>query len=242
MVSKSNSFRRAIPAFGLALIASLALSAVAAGSASAATQHWYACEPNGGSKSYEDSACSKEVTPGLGSYGMIKLWEGTSTPSAMTGTTGFTLKVRWFSIQVEINCSTQTSSEGTVENPTGKGAGTANGTLSFSGCTVAKPSNCFHKAPITIAVKGEATEFGGKPAVKFTPVGGGFDLTFEGEKCPLKEKVFPISGSFTGIQNSATLLEFTQASSALKAGTEPVTLEGTSKMETSKGERLKLAP
>jgi hypothetical protein len=242
MIGKSSSFKRAIPAFGLALIASLALSAAAAGSASAATQHWYSCQFGEGSLKYEDSACSKEVSPGFGSYGLIKLWEGTPTPFAMNGTTGFTLKWTLNKVTAEINCSTQKSEGGTVENPTGKGAGAAHATLLFSSCTVAKPSHCFVHNPIAIGVNGEATEFEGKPAVKFTPSGGGFDMVFEGGECAWREKIFSIYGTFTGIQNSTSSFEFTQASSAMTIGPEPVTLVGTSKMETSAGERLKLAP
>lgn len=238
MVSKPSWLRRAVPAFGLALIASIALSAAAAGSASAATQHWYVChatKPTFGH--FEDQFCSKAVKSG-GNYEQEKLFGVTGL--AMNGTSNFTLKWK-VGGQFKVSCSSQSISEGTIENPSGGAAGTAHGTLLLSGCNVVEPSGCSVHNPIGIKVSGEATEFNGQPAVKFTPVGGGFELSLEGAKCAFRGDSYLFFGSFTGIY-AAGSLEFTQASSALTVGAQPATLEGTSKIETSKGEALKVAP
>jgi hypothetical protein len=248
MVRRPRSFKHAISAIGLALVASLALGALAAGSASAANQHWYSCQYVGAKKgSYEDQFCSKEVPVESGSYALTKLKAGVPEGFALNGTTSFTFKWSIYSLQFEIKCTTQKSENGTIENPVGGGAGTARLTFLFSSCTVVKPSNCTVKQPITLEFKGEATEFEGKPAVKFVSVGGGealFTLSLEGEKCAGKGKSFVFYGSFAGIANNdSSSLEFTQASTAgITIGGKSASLEGTSKMETTSGKTLRLAP
>jgi hypothetical protein len=244
MIRKRRSFKRAIPAIGLALLASLALSAAAAGSASAATQHWHSCKFNGGAKNYTDSACSKETFEATGSYGLVEIGTGPQA-LAMNGTSPFTLKFKITGISVVINCSTQ-SGNGTFENPSGKAAGTAQLTFLLEGCAVAEPSNCTVKRP-EMGLKGVATEFGGKPAVKFSPTGEGetiLEISFEGAKCGLNGVLVKLKGSFTGIQSSSGGFEFTEASSALTYGSakSPVSLTGTSKLANAAGEALKLAP
>jgi hypothetical protein len=241
MISKARTSKRALTAFGLALVASLALSALATGSASAATQYWNVCK-EGGNGTYLDSVCSEEAIPsGSGGYGLSRLWAGTPTSSVMTGTTGFTLSWTLSGIKVQVNCSQ--AAEGTVENPVGGGAGAGKFNLTLKNCTVVKPSNCT-VGPISMSLNSTATEFGGKPAVKFAPSEGVvlFTLNLQGSKCVFGGTYFEISGSFTGILNSSSLFEFTGASSAMQIGGNAVTLTGTSKMEDASGRRMKVAP
>jgi hypothetical protein len=244
MASESRSLKRLIRAFGLALIASFALTGIAAGSASAATQHWYRCQSfkyeNG---DYKDPACSEAAGQGTGAYGLIKLNEGTATSFAMTGTTGFTLKWKLGGSDNEITCATQTSTESTVKNPVGGAAGTAFMRFELSNCTVVKPTGCTVSQPFGAILNGEATEFGGKPAVKFTAYESVnlFEIHFEGA-CSWSGLSFNVRGSFTGIMGKNGSLEFTEASSSMTIGGNSAKLLGTSKVQTALGESLVLAP
>jgi hypothetical protein len=218
MISKRKSFRRAIPAFGLALLASLALGAVAAGSASAATQHWY--------------------------VGGTKLAEGTPTAVAMNGTAPFFVAWKIAGLEFEVKCTTQKGG-GTIENPVGGGAGVAAGTQpTLSGCTVVRGGKqCSVTDPISISAQvNNATEFEAKPAVKFAPAGTVFFELWIGGTCPWNGS-FNFNGSVTSIANNATSsLEFTKASSALFVGGNKATLVGTSKLETTGGATVTVAP
>jgi hypothetical protein len=218
MIGKRKSFKRAIWGFSLALVASLALSAAAAGSASAATQHWYA--------------------------GGTKLAEGTSTNYTMKGTTNFVFTVYVNgSFLPQITC-TSMESKGTMENPTGGGAGVLNSNnFEISNCTYKKIKSCSGyivvKSPYSVA-----TEFGGKPAVKFTESYSEFIvLVMQGTECLLNSMSF-FGGSFTTTVNNATSsLEFTAAGSEITYSHSGKTrLEGTSKIETTGGQAVTVAP
>ncbi len=255
MVSKPRSLKRMIPAFGLALIAALALSAVAAGSASAATQNWYSCKNVGaGSGLFEDAACSKEG--GSKAFAWTKLATKTPTGFKMSGSSGFTMEVPFGGgIGVTIGCSGQ-ASEGTIENQAyGKGTvgvlSEAKASFILSGCTVTKPEGYGCVVPSTLhfeQMAGEATEFEGKPALKFSPLnGGGVLITFTISGCSGGAGLFngehQMKGTLTGIANSSTSsLEFTKASSKISQFGIAGAFVGTSKMETTAGEALKLAP
>lgn len=246
MVSRPKSLRRVLPAFGLALVASLALSAIAmAGSASAATQNWYSCKNVGAGKgAYEDPACTK--AGGTKTYAWDKL--ATATSFKTKNTVPFTFKLNISLTTIEFKCSSVVG-EGKLEN-TVSGGNTSSFPLSLTSCTVTKPiKNCSLAEPLTIGVVGQATEVGGVPAVKFSPTVGtilfGFEMLNAGAgSCPFNHNHFYIEGSLTGIMNNATSsLDFTSTSSALTYGGKPnATLVGTSKLETSAGEALKLAP
>ncbi len=212
-------------------------------------EYWYSCQYVGpkGKGPYEDSFCSKEVKEG-GTYKLNKLT--TSTGFALKGTSSFNVKLNFAGVIFTVSCTTQ-SAEGTIENPTGGGAGTAAvSKLTLSGCTVTEPkgSGCeLVGSAINMSLKGgEATEFEGKPAVKFSPQGGEplFTFAFEGCTSPGFNGAYSVTGSFIGIANSATSsLEFTKASTGqLLWGGQHAWLEGTSKMETKAGEGLQIAP
>ena len=220
MIGKRKSFKRAIPAFGLVLVASLALGAIGVASASAATQHWY--------------------------VGGTKLAEGTKTNVTLKGTTNFYFAWTNGSSTWEAKCTSQTG-ESTIENPTGGKAGTyaASGT-SLSGCTRVRPAGVkgcqIPGGTIYLGAYGADTEFESKSAVEFLPVGGSF-ADFWLDECPGGVGHIIISGSFTGIANNATSsLEFTKASSSLIVFAHPATLVGTSKLETTGGQTVTVAP
>ena len=224
MVSKRRSSKRTISALGLALVASLALGAVGVASASAATQHWY--------------------------VGGTKLAEGTPTSVTMKGTTSFSLFFTYGGGVFEFKCTSQ-NSEGTIENPTGGSAGTdSKGPFKLSGCTRVRPlgsKGCqIQNGEVNISTSGVATEFESKSAVTFGPQEGSlfFSIGFEGSNCALPTLL--VSGSLTGIANNATSsLEFTKTSSKIYWGgneANPITLVGTSKLETTSGQTVTVAP
>jgi hypothetical protein len=215
MISKRRSPRLLKSTLGVALAASLAFGVVGVASASAATQHWY--------------------------VGGNKLAEGVPTSVAMKGTTQFFLRWSLAKANYEIRCTSQKGG-GTITNPAGGGAGTTGATqFILSGCTFfGGGKNCAVSETIESTVYGGAVEFEGKPAVEFSN-GAVFEPPFYGQGCLAKVIVF--TGSFTGIANSATSsLEFTKASSAMSVGGEKATLEGTSKLETTSGKAVTVAP
>jgi hypothetical protein len=222
MVSKRNSFRALMPALGVALVASLVLAVVGVASASAATQHWYV-----------DGS---------------KLAEGTPTNVTIKNTTNFNLGWTYVGGQKwEFKCTSQ-NGEGTVENPVGGGAGSTTTKFTLNGCTRVAPSGeagwCkLSGGAIAMEVNGgTATEFEAKSAVKFNPFGGQF-TEFWLTNCPLER--ITLSGSFTGIAAKGPtgwVFEFTKASSAMSWGPYPATLVGTSKLETTTGKSVTIAP
>jgi hypothetical protein len=242
---KPRPLKRMISAIGLTLLASLAIGAIGVASASAATQHWYTCKNVGEGKGPYAPFCGKEGPPF--SYKLSKLPEGSPTGLTMNGTTNFALNWTISGAPFAISCSSQ-SGEGSIENPTGGLAGKAY-TTSFvlSGCTVSSPpaSGCkvkTGKIPFFVYAN-SATEFEGKPAVKFAPSSSLTEFSFEGCVNKALNTTRQFNGTFTGIMNNETSsLEFTKASSNIVFAGGKVTLEGTSKIETSAGDTLRLAP
>jgi len=222
MVCKPRSFKTLIGTFGVALMASLTLGAVGVASASAATQHWY--------------------------VGGTKLAEGTPTSITPKGTTSFNLAWKFQGINFEFKCTSQ-EGNGTIENPAGGGAGTDYGSsLVLSGCKGVRPVGApceIIGGSINMGTNGVADEFEAKPAVKFSQLGSAFtEIWLSG--CSYKAyNPYVLEGSFTGIANSTTSsLEFTKASSAIHFGAfqYPVTLVGSSHLETTGGQTVTVAP
>ncbi len=223
MVSKSRTSRRAISAFGMALVASLALSVVGVASASAATQYWY------------------------GEKG--KLSEGKPSGFTMAGSSTFVMYWIAPAGTHPVTCTVQ-KSEGTVENPVGGAAGTAKASsFVLSNCTMTTLPGCKVKegkiemVPLK-AVTTEATS-GLKtyPAVEFSPQEGTllFYLTLTSCSQSGYNISWPFYGSFIAISKTGFALEF------LKQGTMhwsagPAQLTGTSKLLTTGGEGLYIAP
>jgi hypothetical protein len=224
MIRKRRSLKHML---GVALVVSLAFAVVGVASASATTQHWY--------------------------VGGTKLAEGTPTGFTMKNTTDFTFR---FSIgggvEFVFKCTSQ-NSEGVIENPTGGGAGNFKSAMQFtlSGCTRVTPlgkEGCqIQGKTIYMTLSGTATEFESKSAVTFTEWesnGKLFSIWMEGENCIFKGNGLTFYGSFTGIANNPTSsLEFTKASSAFSwGGKYPASFSGTSKLETTTGKTVTVAP
>lgn len=244
MNSKPRPLKRMISAIGLTLLASLAIGAIGVASASAATQHWYMCKNVGAGGGAYAPFCGKVGLPF--SHELSKLPAGSSTGVTMNGTTGFALNWTISGAPFAISCSSQ-SGAGTVENPTGGLAGKASiSSFVLSGCTVSSPTGGCKvktgKIPLLVNT-GSATEFESKPALSLAPSGSLAEFSFEGCSSGGLNQNYKFTGKFTGIMNNETSsLEFTKASSGIFYGAQKVTLEGTSKIETSAGDTLRLAP
>jgi hypothetical protein len=242
---KPRSTRRLIPApaLGLALVAALLLSGLAAGSASASTQQWYSCKNVGASGAYTDAACQSQ---GKGNYDWSKL-TSTGTNFSLAGSSNWTLAATIAGLKATITC-TGSSAAGPIANSGPSGAG-ALSTASFSltGCTAKWQTGCtevneFVGGGISFkSLKGEATVFGSSPAVKLSPAEG----TSLGE-FKIKCDKATITGNMTeflyGVVNSKTSsLEVTEAGGAsLKVNNAKATLLGTAGIETEAAEKLRL--
>ena len=250
MVSKRSSLKRWAPAFCLALIASLLLSGLAAGSASAAPQHWYSCNDTGVGK-YTDGTCQTE---GAGGYGWVEL---SSTPSSFTlkGST-FTMTATLGGASGTLSCA-NAGATGTLANPSGAVAGTlsteAASSLLLSGCewTLKTGKACGLIAGggniQFVALSGEALEQAdGSRVVNLQPASGTTLATFAIDPgvCYKNKVNVTLSGSFRGIVNPASSsLEFTEASSgtAFKANGATAKLVGTTSIDgTAEHFKLKL--
>jgi DNA-binding beta-propeller fold protein YncE len=207
----------------------------------AGTQHWYSCSKGGGSLNYTDSACTEETYPGIGSYGLVKFTEGSAQEVNVKGTSAFNITWENWGMLFEVKCSGATSEESTVENPTGKGAGTFHGRILLTGCSLGGSIECSLKWQPSLFVNGEGTEYESKPAVRFVPSSGSYLFTVETKACPI-ETTFYFSGKITGAMNGANQLEFTKSSSELMAGAVPATFTGVSKLETPTGKQVVLTP
>ncbi len=197
--------------------------------------HWYACQKTGEGP-FSDSTCNTEG--GAKTYNLVKVTE-TAKKVVMKNTTGINLKWSIGGTTVTVSCSTLTG-EGTILNPSGGIlAGTASvPTFNLGSCTVSEPKDTCKVAgggeKISQPFKGEATEFEGKPAVKFTPSSGAvlFSIFLEGCKV-VTNMNYQIEGSFTATMNNATSsLEFTKAGSSMNyKSLTGASIEGTSTIE-----------
>jgi hypothetical protein len=170
-----------------------------------------------------------------------------ATPKAFSAAslTSFVWKTTIFGGTISITCTSQ-ASVGTIENPSESKTGIVSGmTFELSGCAISEPAGCkLSGTTITFeTIKGTAVEFGEKSmAVKFEPTGSKF-VTLKISECAIAGS-YAYAGSFRGIDNpSSSSLEFTAASSeGFNVGGNPATLEGTTKIQTTTGESLKLTP
>jgi hypothetical protein len=209
--------------------------------------HWYSCTEVGGiSGGFEDSACTKAAK---GPFEWTKVAAGASTGFQVSGTSAVTLGWTMSGVGISISCSSQSGS-GSLENPTGGGAGNLSGTLKLSGCTVTKPAGKGCKISggsiTTNSLKGMATEPEEKPLVKLQPSSGTtlFSMTMEGCSTSGLNQTYVVTGSFQGILlPSNSSLEFTKASTTgITVNGLQGSLEGTLKIQTTTGARpLKLA-
>lgn len=249
MVSKSSPLWRLIPAFGLALVASIALAGIAAGSAGATTQHWYTCKNVGkGAGVYSEAGCA--VKGGSKSYSLEQL-----TAPAGFNMSPFSggMKLLWVisGSTFEISCTSQ-GTEGTVENPFGGGSGLLtekSNVFLLAGCTLPKEPNChLENNQIILATTGVAGEFAGLsgPGVMFSPVGVGNTLgevNFIGS-CILSGFRI-LTGHFAAVAKkteAGDYFEFGAAGGSLELEGRQAALIGKSKFVTTAGEPLTVAP
>lgn len=220
----------------ISLLAVFIISAATSASASAVTQHFDICEELSGSPSNGYSTlekCTKNESPTGGKWTKYKLPPGTILKVDSKGTTKFTFKTTLLTQTLKIECTTK-KDQGTIENPSGGGAGKDTDTIEFTGCTVPEPTgqNCTVREPIQAEATTELTEFSTKAADEFKPKATNFtEITLE--KCRNTElsKIFPVKGTDTGIAvNASSELEFTNESSNLTLGAEPAKLKGNSQV------------
>jgi hypothetical protein len=206
--------------------------------------YWNSCKKTGTGE-YTNSTCS---VFGSGGFAWTKLAEAASTAFSATGGP-FVLKIPFGEAQMVIKCTGQ-NSEGTLQNPSGAGSAVVSSTsFKMSGCTVQEPSTCSVSGGLVtfVSLKGTTVQFGDNFSVKFEP-GSGTNLTTitiqKGSGACALTGSYVLAGSFIGIDNPLTSsLEITKASSeGILIGAKPVTLEGTTKIQTVAGEALKLTP
>ena len=216
----------------LGVFAVVAMSAMVSASASAAVQHWDVCEELASSISNGFTTlvkCVKSEGPTGGKWTKYKLLVGTVLNVDSKGTATFILKSTALGLTTKIECTTE-ANNGTIENPTGGGAGKDTNTIKFSGCMVPEPENqnCKVTEPIIAEAVTELTEFSGKPADLFRPKNANFTtITFTGCLTAELNKTYPVKGTDTGIAlNNTSEQEFTNESSNLTFGGEPAKLKG----------------
>jgi len=192
---------------GIALVAMLALGALfGSASAAAATQHWY------------------------GYAGGTPLAQETPTEVTAEDAGGVDIKFLYSGVELDISCNSM-SADGSIENPSGGGAGALSGTvLTLDECEVVKPGpECTIPSTLeTVELKGEATKFEGVPAIKYSPKEGTVLTTFSitGGGCSGYIGTKYIAGSFMAkYQGSGGNYEVTMLSSAgLSWAKQPVKL------------------
>jgi sugar lactone lactonase YvrE len=199
---------------------------------------WYACKTGvEGGTHYEDPACTKESAKGAFAWSAFPYSVPTAFKAKNTGSLVINATVS--GIAIEVSCSTQESA-GELENTKAGGGGVLPGGLKFTGCTVLKPSNCTIFNPFEIAVEGEDWEYEAKAALKLQVE---FAFTLQGSKCGLSGTTVSTSGIVIAKMNNATSsIEFFAAGSKLMWALKPVTIVGTTKLETGAGEAVSLQP
>ncbi len=201
------------------LFVMFAVSAITSASASATTQRWF--------------VKGEELASGKVEKVVSK------------GTEKFILKSTALALTVKIECTTE-KSKGTIENPSGGGAGKGTDVIEFSGCTVPEPAGegCKITEPIKAEASMELVEFSEKAADEFKPKTTNFtELVFTGCSSTELDKTYPIKGTDTGIAlNTTSELEFTNTSGNLTYGGEPAKLKGKSELELESGGGVQIGP
>lgn len=204
------------------------------------------------SSSGKKMVLSSAASPGsphwyLDSANWSNLSAGKSATYASYGPMTFDLVSEFAGIGVEVSCSgTSNSIGGSLENPTGGGAGTASASLSLGGCTMPywEAHGCVLHQPVQWSLSGTATEIGTTRAVEFQLPSGSKHLSFtieakKGEKC-LLPTAYPVEGRL--IATSEGDGHFGLAASEVTAYGEEATLSGRFALENPAGESLRLQP
>ncbi|HET7444801.1 MAG TPA: hypothetical protein VFJ57_09105 [Solirubrobacterales bacterium] len=202
--------------FGLAVLIALALSAVAATSASATGTTAFTCVKDAGG-SLKGPHC---LTSGSGeSYKHVGFNTKTTatatnanTASETTAASSVILKGTTAGIITEITCS-EAHAEGFLENKENGSAEMfvhATGKLRLTGCVVNKPEKIGCKVKggeittteLTVTTEGQGDELLVKPAEG----GGVTSITVEGCSNPSCNGTFPLTGTIKATANGATFL------------------------------------
>ncbi len=160
--------------------------------------------------SEEALVISSDASPGaphwyLGSAEWSTLAAGESSAFSANDGMSFDLSANIAGANVEFSCdSGATEIEGSLENPSGGGAGAAGASAGFGDCVIAGAlgERCEVPAFESNELSGAATEVGGAPAVEFTGAEGNAIASFsivekEGapKKCPVKGNGFILNGT-----------------------------------------------
>jgi hypothetical protein len=185
----------------------------------------------------------------LGSAAWNNISAGKATTYSSYGPMSFDLQSETYGIPFEMSCTgTSNSIGGSLENPSGGGAGTASATLNLGGCTLPVAwwkERCVLHQPLQWNLSGVATEAGTTPALEFPLPEGSKHLTFtlesgEGKVCPI-HGTFPLEGRL--LAKSEGDGHFGLSSSELWAfEEEEATVSGQFALQNAAGESLRLQP
>ncbi len=172
---------------------------------------------------------------------------GKSASYASNGPMTFDLVSEYAGLSIEVSCSGSSNSfGGSLENPTGGGAGTAGALLSLGGCTMPwwEEHGCVLHQPVQWNLSGTATEIGATRALEFQLPSGSKHLSFtieakKGEKCLLPAS-YPVEGRLVATSEGDG--HFGLAASELTAYGEEATLSGRFALQNTAGESLRLQP
>ena len=220
----------------VSLLAVFAVSAVASASASAAPE-WYVCEEGtGAGTKFTEHKCT--TVSGTGKWEWIKLVGTKKVKSKNKAGVSFVFEGEAGGVKVKITCK-KVKDIGTItQGAPGKDTETAE----FEECVVDKPgpglcvvsgggggagtiiATVLTKLVVEGTVGDEQEPEAGKPFVTLEFANKGTEV------CPLKGQAFPVTGSAVGLF-SGNVLKFTKATSKLKFGGHPATIEGEAELE-----------
>lgn len=202
-------------AIGIAVLCTVVLGAFAAGTASAEDRA-YTCSEKAGTKSFSDAHCVKAEGSKYG-HELIKVAEtsvtGTNAQTASETAVAAVTKLSGTitGVATEVQC-TAVAGTGTLTNDsTEPGLSVSGqGTIEYSGCTVAKPAEKGCKVSggavktneVSATTLGQAT---GK--VKVSPTSGTTFASVKIESCSIEalNATFPVTGSLIAAASGATL-------------------------------------
>lgn len=242
--------RRAV--IGLSLLCALAFTAFAAPSAQAGTTA-FTCVKDGGAKDFTEAHCANNGENDGNKYGHEKFagttkWVSTNkkTANKTVDHTTAILKGTLAGAAAEISC-TKVDGNGSLTNEEvgGKMKVSGTATVSYSECTVTKPTKgCTVKQPIVAEANISTVEEGATMGLKFTGSKAGETFTeifFEPKTCVLFNggKPFPVTGSTVATDKGATS-EFTAAHSKLLLGGNAASYTGIETVTSEGGTPLSL--
>jgi hypothetical protein len=195
---------------GLALLAALAFSAVAAQGAAAAFEpstniNAFTCAEEAGLEDYADAHCDENVGTGNGEYGHKKFTGETAievtnanTKEETTGAVKAVLYAKLAGTPTYITAET-VSGSGTIKNNGGQVEG--NVTVEYTNTSVDGLNHCGVQEPIEVKANFEGVDQGGEMGLRFEGAGANFtEITFTNHEgtCALNGITIPVKGSAIG--------------------------------------------